>query len=90
TVVGRVFDPSHLMIRFQVPRERHGEVTPGATVELTVAGADHPLRARVTSVSADLELPLDFAVGEADIADMQAARDVQIGTLGDVRVVAAN
>jgi macrolide-specific efflux system membrane fusion protein len=86
--IARVFDPSNLMIRFQVPRDRRREVSIGTAVELTVAGADRPLRARVTSVSSDLEPPLDFAVAEADILDARAARDVQIGTLGDVRAVA--
>jgi len=87
--IARVFDPANLMIRFQVPRDRRREVSTGAIVELTVAGADRPLRARVTSVSSDLEPPLDFAVAEADIVDAGAARDVQIGTLGDVRAVAS-
>jgi RND family efflux transporter MFP subunit len=87
--IARVFDPDNLMIRFQVPRDRRREVSAGTAVELTVAGADRPLRAHVTSVSSDLEPPLDFAVAEADIVDAGAARDVQIGTLGDVRVVAA-
>lgn len=86
-VIARVFDPDSLMIRFQVLHDRRREVAPGAMVELTVAGADHPLRARVTSVSTDLEPPLDFAVAEADIVDPGAARDVQIGTLGEVRVI---
>ena len=71
------------------PRDRRREVSAGTAVELTVAGADRPLRAHVTSVSSDLEPPLDFAVAEADIVEAVAARDVQIGTLGDVRVVAA-
>lgn len=88
--IARVLDPTHLMLRFQVPRDRRREITAGATVELTIAGADQPLRATVTSVSTNLELPLDFAVAEADITDVAAARDVQIGTLGDVRLVAAN
>jgi macrolide-specific efflux system membrane fusion protein len=87
--IARVFDPDNLMIRFQVPRDRRREVSAGTAVELTVTGADRPLRAHVTSVSSDLEPPLDFAVAEADIVDAGAARDVQIGTLGDVRVVAA-
>jgi hypothetical protein len=86
-VIARVFDPASLMIRFQVPRDRRRDLAAGTQVELTVAGADRPLRARVTSVSSDLEPPLDFAVGEADILDANAARDVQIGTLGEVRVV---
>jgi len=86
--IARVFDPSNLMIRFQVPRDRRREIAIGTAVELTVAGAERPLRARVTSVSSDLELPLDFAVAEADILDASAARDVQIGTLGEVRAVA--
>jgi len=87
--IARVFDPANLTIRFQVPRARRREVSTGTIVELTVAGVDRPLRARVTSVSSDLEPPLDFAVAEADIVDAGAARDVQIGTLGDVRTVAA-
>lgn len=86
--IARVFDPANLMIRFQVPRDRRREISTGTAVELTVTGADRPLRARVTSVSSDLEPPLDFAVAEADIIDAGAARDVQIGTLGDVRAVA--
>lgn len=86
--IARVFDPENLMIRFQVPHDRRREFSAGTAVELTVAGADRPLRARVTSVSSDLEPPLDFAVAEADIVDASAARDVQIGTLGDVRAVA--
>jgi hypothetical protein len=61
----------------------------GKHVALTAAGADHLLRASVTSVSTDLEPPLDFAVAEADIRDAGAAHDLQIGTLGDIRVVAA-
>jgi hypothetical protein len=35
-----------------------------------------------------LEPPLDFAVTEADILDAATARNVQIGTLDDVRVAA--
>jgi RND family efflux transporter MFP subunit len=87
-VVAHVFDPANLIIRFQVPRDRRRDVIDGTVVELTVAGADHPLRARVSSVSTDLEPPLDFAVAEADISNAGAAHDIQIGTLGDVRVVA--
>jgi multidrug efflux pump subunit AcrA (membrane-fusion protein) len=86
-VIARVFDPDSLMIRFQVLRDRRRQVAPGAIVELTVAGADRPLRARITAVSTDLEPPLDFAVAEADILDPNAARDVQIGTLGEVRMI---
>ncbi|HEY0478346.1 MAG TPA: efflux RND transporter periplasmic adaptor subunit [Kofleriaceae bacterium] len=88
--IARVFDPTNLMIRFQVPRDRRRDVTAGGAVELTIAGADRPLRATVTSVSTDLEPPLDFAVAEADITDAAAAHDVQIGTLGDVHLVTAD
>lgn len=76
------------MIRFQVSHDRRHEVASGTLVELRVTGADLPLQARVTSVSSDLEPPLDFAVAEADIVDASAARGVQIGTLVDVRLVA--
>ena len=87
--IARVFDPANLMIRFQVPRDRRREISTGTAVVLTVAGADRPLQARVVSVSSELEPPLDFAVAEADIVNAAAAHDVQIGTLGDVRAVAA-
>jgi macrolide-specific efflux system membrane fusion protein len=86
--IARVFDPANLMIRFQVPRDRRREISTGTAVELTVAGADRPVQARVASVSSELEPPLDFAVSEADIVDADATRDIQIGTLGDVRAVA--
>jgi len=85
--VAHVFDPEHLMIRFQVTHDRRHEITSATLVELSVAGADLPLQARVTSVSSDLEPPLDFAVAEADLVDADAARGVQIGTLVDVRLV---
>lgn len=81
--IARVFDPSHLMIRFQVTHDRRHDVLPGTTVELHVPGLA-ALAAHVTSVSADLEPPLDFAVAEADITD--AAPDLQIGVLGEVRI----
>ena len=86
--VAHVFDPEHLMIRFQVTRDRRHEVAGGTLVELSVAGADQPLQARVTSVSSDLEPPLDFAVAEADVVDAGATHGGQIGTLVDVRLVA--
>lgn len=87
--IARVFDPDSLMIRFQVTHEHQHDIAPGAMVELTIGSTGHALRARVTSVSADLEPPLDFAVAEADIVDRSAARGVQIGTLVDVRVAGA-
>lgn len=82
-MVARVFDPDHLMIRFQVTRDRHREVAVGAHVQLRVEGK--LLDAHVTSVSPDLEPPLDFAIAEADIAP--PASDVPVGALGDVQVV---
>jgi hypothetical protein len=80
--------PSNLTIRFAVPRDRRREVSLGAAVELTVAGKAQPLRARVASVSSDLGPPLDFALAEAEIVDAAAARDIPIGTHGDLRTLA--
>jgi macrolide-specific efflux system membrane fusion protein len=88
TPIARVFDPRALTVRFQVPRPRHGELAVGDHVTIAVAGAPRPLSAVVTTLSADLEPPLDFAVAEADIVDEPAAHDVQVGTLGEVRVAA--
>jgi len=86
TPIARVFDPSRLMIRFQVLRERRREIAVGTAVELRIADVTTPLPAHVTSVSADLEPPLDFAVAEADLEPGAALAEVQVGTLGDVRV----
>ena len=83
-VIARVFDPSKLMVRFQVTRERRHDVETGTEIELRVPGVDHPVTARVTSISSDLEPPLDFAVAEADVEG--GSQDVQIGTVGDVTV----
>jgi RND family efflux transporter MFP subunit len=83
-ILARVFDPAKLMVRFQVTRARRNDVAIGTTVALHVPGVDHDVLAQVTSVSADLEPPLDFAVAEADVTS--DAHDVQVGTVGDVRV----
>ena len=83
-VIARVFDPDKLMVRFQVTRARRLDVTTNTTITLTVPGVGS-VQAKVASVSADLEPPLDFAVAEADVVG--PAPDIQIGTVGDVRVV---
>nr|HEX4312384.1 HlyD family efflux transporter periplasmic adaptor subunit [Kofleriaceae bacterium] len=85
-VIARVFDPGALAVRFQVTRERRRDIAVGTEVELQLAGGDGPVRARVTSLSADLEPPLDFAVAEAAVVG--ATPDAPIGSVGDVRVVA--
>lgn len=84
--IGRVFDPSKLMSRFQVTHEHQGEIAVDQIVELTIAGTNRKLKAKVTSVSADLEPPLDFAIADAAILDPGAAKDVMVGTHVDVRL----
>jgi hypothetical protein len=86
----RAVAPSNVTIRFAVPRDRRREVAIGAAVEVTVVGNAQPLRARVASVSNDLGPPLDFALAEAEIeiVDAAAARDIPIGTHGDLRTLA--
>lgn len=83
-VIARVFDPSKLTVRFQVTRERRHDVDTGTEIALRVPGVDHVVTARVTSISADLEPPLDFGVAEAEVID--GSQDVQIGTVGDVTI----
>ncbi len=80
--IARVFDPSGLTVRFQVTRERRKDIDIGSEVVLAVGGVD--ITARVSSVSADLEPPLDFAVAEADVVGTMP--DVPVGSVGDVRV----
>ena len=82
--IARVFDPAHLMIRFQVTHDRRHDFVEGTAVELRVPGVAAALAAHITAVSADLEPPLDFAVAEADITD--TTPDLQIGVLGEVRI----
>ena len=82
--IARVFDPAQLVVRFQVTHARRRDVVNGTIVELHIPGVATALEARVTSVSMDLEPPLDFAVAEADL--LGGSTELQIGTLGDVRI----
>lgn len=84
-VIARVFDPSGLAVRFQVTRDRRKDIAQGTQVALRVPGVEREVTARVTSVSADLEPPLDFAVAEAEV--IGDAPDAPIGSVGDVQVV---
>jgi hypothetical protein len=63
TRIARVFDPSDLQVRFEVPRGHRAEFAVGAAVLVTLDGVDQPLPAKVIDLSADLEAPLQFAVG---------------------------
>jgi len=83
-VIARVFDPSGLTVRFQVTRDRRKDIDVGGEVALSVPGAEQPVIAKVSSVSADLEPPLDFAVAEADVVG--TTPDLPIGSVGDVRI----
>jgi RND family efflux transporter MFP subunit len=87
TVIARVFDPRQLAIRFQVTHDRRHDVAPGTRVTLRVAGVDGVVEALVTTVSADLEPPLDFAVAEADVIGVPT--DAQVGAVGDVQVISS-
>ena len=83
--IARVFDPSDLMVRFQVTRDRRLDIASGTIITLTLPGVAQPLQARVTTVSSDLEPPLEFAVAEADVIGA-APIGAQIGEIGDVRI----
>nr|HEX4318796.1 efflux RND transporter periplasmic adaptor subunit [Kofleriaceae bacterium] len=83
-VIARVFDPSGLTVRFQVTRDRRRDVADGTQVSLRIPGVDREIVAKVRTLSADLEPPLDFAVAEADVVG--DAPDAPIGSVGDVRV----
>lgn len=86
TRIARVFDPADLQVRFEVPRGRRAEFAVGTDVLVTLDGVDHPLRARVIDLSADLEAPLQFAVGVADIDDAGLPPDDgRVGATATVR-----
>ena len=88
TRVARVFDPSDLQVRFEVPRGHRGELAVGTTIEVTIEGYDQPLRAKVIDLSGDLEAPLQFAVGTADIDDTGLSPDDgRVGAAAKVRLI---
>ena len=87
TRVARVFDPSDLQVRFEVPRGHRAELAVGTTVEVTIDGVDQPLRAKVIDLSGDLEAPLQFAVATADIDDRDLPPDDgRVGAAASVRL----
>lgn len=90
TRVARVFDPADLQVRFEVPRGHRAEFAVGAEVVVTLDGVERPLRATVIDLSADLEAPLQFAVGVADIDDAGLSPDDgRVGASASVRLAAA-
>lgn len=87
TRVARVFDPSDLQVKFEVPRGHRGDFALGTIVEVTFDGAGEPLRAKVIDLSADLEAPLQFAVATADIDDARLPPDDgRVGAAAEVRL----
>lgn len=87
TRVARVFDPADLQVRFEVPRGHRAEFAVGAEVVVTLDGVERPLRARVIDLSADLEAPLQFAVGVADIDDAGLSPDDgRVGATARIRL----
>ncbi len=90
TRIARVFDPSDLQVRFEVPRGRRGEFAIGAAVLVTLDGVDHPLPAKVIDLSAELEAPLQFAVATADIDDTGLPPDDgRVGATARIRLATA-
>lgn len=75
TRVARVFDPRDLRVKFEVPRELRGRVAAGHEVTVILDGGA-PVPATVVDVSEDLEPPLSFAIGEADIDEAGAGARV--------------
>ncbi|MBK9030333.1 MAG: HlyD family secretion protein [Myxococcales bacterium] len=89
TRIARVFDPADLQVRFEVPRGHRAEFAVGTAVLVTMDGVDHPLPAKVIDLSADLEAPLQFAVGTADIDDAGLPPDDgRVGATAKIRLAA--
>lgn len=86
TPLARVFDPSHLLVKFSVPREHSRELRAGQRVELTVEGTTRPVRAVITTIHGAQEPPINFAVVDADIDDARLAPgELQVAAVARVR-----
>ncbi len=68
----RLFDPSDLLFRFEVPKEWRKTISEGMRVELKVEGVERPLWATIERI-AEQEAPINFAVVDADIDDSKLA-----------------
>jgi RND family efflux transporter MFP subunit len=82
TRVARVFDPRDLRVKFEVPRGKRELLATGTKVTVVLDDGRTELSATIVDVSEDLEPPLSFAIGEADIDESTAA--ARVG--GEVRV----
>lgn len=87
TPLARVFDPSDLIIRFAVPRERRTGIRLGQRVELAIEGDKRLVWATVTNISGAQEPPINFTVVEADIDDAKLAPgELTVASVGRVRI----
>ncbi|HEX3761953.1 MAG TPA: efflux RND transporter periplasmic adaptor subunit [Kofleriaceae bacterium] len=90
TTLATVFDPSDLLVKFAVPRERSRTLRPGQRVELTVDGTPRPLSAVIKTIHGAQEPPINFAVVDADIDDAKLAPgEVQVTANARVRIADA-
>lgn len=87
TPLARVFDPSDLIVRFAVPRERRDQIAVGQRVELALDGDPRTVAATVTNISAAQEPPVLFSVVEADIDDSKLSPgQLTVAAVGRVRI----
>ncbi|MBP8811408.1 MAG: efflux RND transporter periplasmic adaptor subunit [Kofleriaceae bacterium] len=87
TRIARVFDPSDLQVRFEVPRGHRADFAVGTAVLVELDGVAQPVPAKVIDLSADLEAPLQFAVATADLDDRGLpADDGRVGAVAKVRL----
>lgn len=87
TRIARVFDPSDLQVRFEVPRGHRAEFAVGTEILVELDGVAQPIAAKVIDLSADLEAPLQFAVATADIDDRGLPPDDgRVGAVARIRL----
>ncbi|HEY5926732.1 MAG TPA: HlyD family secretion protein, partial [Kofleriaceae bacterium] len=86
--IARIFDPSDLRVRFEVPLQRRDTIEPGARVSASlVIDTSRQLTATVLVVHRTLDPSLPLAVAEADLDDGNLAdRDTLVGAMVDVRL----
>lgn len=85
-----MFDPSHLVVKFAVPREHQAAVPIGQRIEFEVEGVARRVGARVTKRTEAQEPPIYFTVYDAEIDDTGTVpTEITVASVGRVRIADA-
>src|SRR5262245_5472870 len=86
-LVVRLIDDSAPLLRFAVPPMEAPRYSLGADVEVTLAGREEPVHARIIGMAPAVDPAIDMVPVEAELMVQDTgAGDVRVGTVGRVRL----